>query len=64
MCRERKIKLTEKELNAKINTAYLEGYKDGVEHAEEVALFKKHTINEIRNIFGFPEISKREEVIE
>ena len=51
---ERKIKLTEKELNAKINQAYLDGYNLGVTHGEQSAIFKANSIDAIRSVFGLP----------
>ena len=58
---ERKIKLTKKELNAKLNQAYLEGYTAGIDAGKQYSLFEKNTINAIREALGLPPIKKKTE---
>lgn len=52
----RKIKFTEKELEALINRAYLDGYNKGFSAGKQYAIFENNTINSIRDAFGLPPI--------
>ena len=56
----RKIKLSEKELNAKVNRAYMEGYTLGYETGQRDALFRRLTPNMIRNILDLPIIKNKQ----
>jgi hypothetical protein len=53
---EKKIKLTETELQAKLNGSYLDGYNRGYRAGELYALTHNHSINQLRAKFGFKPI--------
>ena len=54
----RKIKLTEKELNAQINRSYLEGYNQGYDAGVRDEMFSKSTPNQLREILGLEPIKE------
>jgi hypothetical protein len=55
----RKIKLTEKELNAKLNQSFLKGYNSGYNAGVIDGLFKKHTPNQLRELLGLNPIIEK-----
>ena len=59
----RKIKLTEMELNAKLNKALIDGYNKGYDAGLREGLFQKNTPNQIREILGLPPIKEKGEVM-
>ena len=52
--------LTEKQYNALLNQAYVDGYHAGFRAAEREALYKQFTPNDIRKTFGFEPIKKED----
>ena len=56
----RKIKLTKKELEAKLTSAYVDGYKIGYRYGQESAVFSSNSPNFIRKVIGLPPIEKKE----
>lgn len=59
----RKIKLTEKELNAQINRSYLKGYNQGYDAGIRDGIFGKYTPNQLRKIIGLPPIEENGEIM-
>jgi hypothetical protein len=55
----RKIKLTEKELNAKLNQSFLKGYNSGYNAGLNEGLFGKYTPNQIREVLGLNPIIEK-----
>lgn len=58
--RKKYIKLTQKELNAIENKAYLHGYEQGIKAGEQRAIFKNNTMNTIRALFDLPALPAEE----
>lgn len=50
------IVMSEKEFNAKVNGAYLEGYSSGYSAGEKSGLMKRYSPNQLRAIFDLPPI--------
>lgn len=57
---ERKIKLTEKELNKKINASFMEGYNLGYRTGREDALINNYSVNRLRELVCLKPIDKTE----
>lgn len=55
----KKYKLTQQEINALENKAYLQGYEKGLAEGEQRATFKKYTINDIRAMFDMPPLAQK-----
>lgn len=53
----KKIKLTEREFNAAVNTAYMDGYNKGKSHGRREAIGEKVTPNMLRKYIGLPPIN-------
>lgn len=53
------IKMSEKVFNEELNKAYLDGYKKGYESGVNDGILKKHTPNQLREIFDLPPIQDR-----
>ena len=57
---ERKLELTELELNALLNQHFLKGYNRGFADGERNAILNKVSVNKIREILGLKPIEKTE----
>lgn len=53
--------LTKKELNARVNRAYLAGYDAGYSAGKQWSIFESTTINGFREALGLPPIEKTED---
>lgn len=53
-----KIKLTEKECNAIVNQAYIEGYRAGYHAGTADSVLQRVTANEFRTFIGLPPIEE------
>lgn len=53
--------LTKKELNARENRAYFEGYNQGYSAGKQWSIFESTTLNAFREAIGLPPIADKSE---